>query len=77
MGNFINTYVYKALPEVVVEELKKKNPPNENGNRRHRHHQWLTESFGQKFLEKRVIKVTAAMQFADDIDQFKKFMEKC
>jgi len=77
VGKFINEYIYQALPEIVVDELKRINSPNENGNRKHRHHQWLTESFGQKSLEKRVAKVTAALQFADSLDQFKQFMERC
>ena len=76
VGKFINDYIYNSLPPMVVEELKRINPANENGNRKHRHHQWLTESFGQKALEKRVIKVTAGLQFADNLDQFKNFMER-
>lgn len=76
LGHFINDYIYNALPEVVRDELKRINPPNENGNRRHRHHQWLTESFGQKSLEKRVAKVITTMQLSDNLDQFKQFIEK-
>lgn len=77
VGNFINRYVYDSLPEVVQDELKRINPPNENGNRLKRHHQYLTDDIGNKTLEKQVAKIVTMMQLADNMEQFKKFAEKC
>lgn len=76
VGKLINDYVYDALPTCVVEELKTINPTNEKGNRLHRHHQWLTDSMGNKTLEKQVAKVVTLMKVSDNIDQFKTLMEK-
>lgn len=77
VGNLINTYVYEALPEGVLNELKSKNPPNEKGNRNHRFHQWLTESIGDKTLEKQVAKVVTLMKVSNDMEQFKELIERC
>ncbi len=77
VGTFINKYIYDALPEGILDELRTKNPPNENGNRIRRHHQWLTESMGDKTLEKQVAKVVTLMKVSNDMNQFKELIEKC
>ena len=76
LGKFINRYVYDRLPPGVLEELKKKNPPNEKGNRQFRHHQFLTEDVGHEKLKQELTKITTIMAISDKIADFKKFMEK-
>ena len=34
MGKFINKYIYDALPDGVLDELKRRLPKNDHGNRR-------------------------------------------
>lgn len=77
VGNIINKYVYEALPVGVLEEIKSKNPPNENGNRKHKHHQWLSESMGNKSLEKQVSKVVTLMKVSDNMIHFNELIERC
>lgn len=76
LGKFINKYIYESLPQGVVDELKNKNPPNENGNRRYRHHQFLTEDIGEDNLKKQIVQVITLMKVSDDINDFKKLVCK-
>lgn len=76
VGKLINKYIYKALPVGVLEELESKNPPNEHGNRKHKHHQWLSDSIGDKTLEKQVLKVITVMKVSDNMNQFKEYFKK-
>lgn len=76
LGNFINRYIYKRLPPGVLDELKKLNPSNINGNRQHRHHQFLTPDIGNEKLKQEIYTVNAVMRLSEDINQFKENMEK-
>ena len=76
VGQLINKYVYDRLPPGVKEELQKKNPINESGCRTHRHHQFLTEDVGDDNLQKQITQVVTLMRVSDDMDEFKKLIEK-
>ncbi|WP_435170771.1 P63C domain-containing protein [Falsirhodobacter sp. 1013] len=67
VGKFTNKYIYDALPEGVLEELKAKNPANKR-----RHHQYLTEEVGHPHLERQITAMTTLMRASDDWGQFKK-----
>lgn len=71
LGRFTNEYVYEHLPEGVLEELRVKNPKNENGNRGKKHHQFLTGDIGIPHLEKHITKLITIMELSDNVDQFK------
>lgn len=43
VGNIIKDIVYDRIGPMVRSELEILNPKNENGNRSHRHHQYLTD----------------------------------
>ena len=77
VGKVINTYIYDELPEGILEALKNKNPIDENGRRKHRHHQYLSESIGEKCLEKQLLKVTTLMKVSRNIDEFKELIDRC
>lgn len=76
IGKIINKYVYDRLPPGVLEELKKKNPANENGNRNYRHHQFLSENVGEENLNKQIHQVITLMKVSDNLDQFKELIER-
>lgn len=69
IGRFINKYVYETLPKGVLEELRRKNPP-ENGQRRYKHFQFLTEDTGDVHLDGQILKVTTLLQVAQDKKHF-------
>lgn len=71
LGKFTNEYVYEYLPEGVLEELRFKNPKNNNGNRIKRHHQFLTDDIGIPHLERHITKLITIMELSDNIDEFK------
>jgi hypothetical protein len=50
VGHYINDLVYKRLGPGVLEELIRKSPKNEHGNRQNRLHQWLTDDVGDPML---------------------------
>lgn len=69
VGRFINRYVYEQLPDGVLDELRRRNPPV-NGNRRHKHFQFLTEHTGDPHLDKHIVAVTTTMKLADGKSDF-------
>lgn len=46
VGKWINDIVYERIAPLVLAELDKKNPKNENGNRSKKHHQYLSREVG-------------------------------
>jgi len=71
LGRFTNDYVYKHLPEGVLDELKNKNPITHKGYRTKRHHQFLTGDIGIPHLEKHILKLITIMELSDGVEQFK------
>lgn len=70
VGKFTNQYVYAALPDGVLDELKEKNP----GNTR-RNHQFLTEEVGHPHLQQQITATTTLMRASDDWPSFKRLFE--
>lgn len=50
VGKITNDIVYNKLPRGVIDELNKLNPKNDKGNRKHKHHQFLSENVGYREL---------------------------
>jgi len=70
IGKWTNTFIYEELPNGVLEELKKKTPKSESGNRTNRYHQLLTTDIGEPNLEKQINKVVTLFQVSDNMKQF-------
>lgn len=69
-GKFINKYVYDPIENGYVKaELDKLNITDE-GKRRARFHQWLTEE-GRTILTRQIGRVEGIMEMCKDIDHFK------
>ncbi len=62
VGKLTNYLIYEQLPDGVLEELRHKNPKDEKGRRKHRHHQFLTEDIDNPHLEKHLASVTTLMR---------------
>lgn len=76
VGKFTNLYVYEQLPDGVLQELRSKNPKDDLGRRRARHHQFLTDSVGHPHLERQIAATTALMRAADDWPMFKRMFKR-
>jgi hypothetical protein len=71
VGHLTNRLVYDKLPPGVLDELKKKNPiGDETGRRKYRHHQFLTEDFGQPDLRDHILQLVAIMRVSRDRETF-------
>lgn len=70
IGKWTNMFVYEELPNGVLDELKKKTPKSESGNRTSRYHQLLTLDIGEPNLEKQINKVITLFQVSDNMKQF-------
>jgi len=75
VGNFINKYVYKALPEGVLDELQTKNPVTEIGHREYLHHQFL-QPIGNETLDKHLAAMTTVMRLANSKGEFASMAER-
>ena len=76
VGYLTENIVYKRLPEGVLGELKKLNPKNESGRRRHKHHQFLSDDIGNPHLEKHVASAITLMKVSASYKGFKKLLDK-
>lgn len=64
MGRYVNDIVYDRLAPLILEELRKVNPPNEKGNRKAKHHQFLTPDVGHPKLQEHLAGVIALQRVA-------------
>lgn len=76
MGALTKDIVYCRLAPFVLEELEKKNPRLENGRRRARHHQWLTEDVGHPRLREHIASVITLMRASPDWPTFKSMLDR-
>lgn len=72
-GKLTQQLIYEQLPLGVLDELKRKNPKDEKGRRKHKHFQFLTEDIGNPHLEKQIVKVVTLMQVSRNWRAFKTF----
>lgn len=73
VGKYINDIVYDRLAPKILEELRERNPPNEKGNRKAKHHQFLTPSVGHPKLQEHLTAVMGIQRIAGS--SWKRFMD--
>lgn len=71
IGKFTKEFVYNEMSPEILKELEIKNPTLDNGRRRRKHHQHLTEEIGVPHLERHLTKLVTVMQLSDSIDDFR------
>lgn len=76
VGRYTNDLVYDRIAPALLEELEKKNPKNEKGNRINRHHQWLTEDIGHPALAQHLHAVIGFMRASSNWDGFYRLMQR-
>lgn len=70
IAQITNLLVYEQLPPGVMEELRHKNPLQEDGRRKFKLHQFLTETIGNKHLEKHLTAVSTLLRIAETWEDF-------
>jgi len=76
VANYTKDLVYARLAPGILKELEAKNPIDEKGHRKSRHHQWLTEDVGHPALAQHLYAVVGLMRIANTWDEFKKMIDR-
>jgi hypothetical protein len=71
VGRYTLDIVYERLAPGLVDELSERNPKGEAGNRKAKHHQWLTEDVGHPALSNHIHAVMGLMRASTTWDGFK------
>jgi hypothetical protein len=76
VGKLINKYIYEPLPPGVLDKMRELNPADERGQRRHKHHQYLTVDTGVESLDRQIIAVTTLLRAAENRREFEELFER-
>ncbi len=76
IGRYTNNIIYERLAPGVLVELRKRNPKDEKGNRKVKHHQWLTEDIGHPKLQAHLNGIIALMKAASNWSNFMRMVER-
>ena len=76
VGRYTKDIVYERLAPGVCMELERLNPSDKQGNRKRKHHQWLTDEIGHPALSEHLHTVLAFMRISNTWQQFKDKMDK-
>ena len=68
--------IYERLAPGILEELEERNPKDERGRRKHRHHQWLTEDVGHPALAQHLYAIIGFMRASPSWKHFKDMVQK-
>ena len=58
----------QRIADGLLDRLRIDNPKTADGEREHRHHQWLTDDFGVQELREHIVGVIAIMRTMADPD---------
>lgn len=75
LGKFINKYIYEPLPPGVLDKLRELNP-SKNGQRKHKHFQFLTGDIGEPHLDKQVAVITSLVTISENPEMFKSVFQR-
>lgn len=76
VANYTKNIVYARLAPRILKELEKRNPIVENGRRKSKHHQWLTEDIGHPALAQHLHAVIGLMRASDSWLEFKRMLDR-
>lgn len=76
IGRYTNDLVYDRLAPGVRKELERRNPTNEQGNRKNRHFQYLTEDIGHPKLREHLASVIVLMRASSNWTEFMRSMNR-
>ena len=67
-AHITNEIVYARITDGLLGRLQIKNPKDAEGDREHKHHQWLTDDFGIQELREHIVGAMAIMRTVVDTD---------
>lgn len=69
-GELTYDCIYAKLPAGVVQQLRARNPDDDNNRRKQKLHQWLTDDLGHKLLDRLMHTNLTLMQISETWDEF-------
>lgn len=75
-GKLIRNLIYEKLPKPVLPALDEINPSNEKYQRKHRHHQFLTDKQGLDHFRSQVITVMTLLRISRNKSEFSQNLER-
>ena len=76
VGKYTKDIVYDRLAPCILKELEERNPKDTKGNRKHKHHQFLTDDIGHPALSQHLHTVIAFMKAATSWDSFQRMLAR-
>jgi hypothetical protein len=76
VGKYTNDFVYARLAPGILDELQNRNPADEHGRRRVKHHQWLTEDVGHPALAQHLHAVIGLMRASASWEEFQRLINR-
>lgn len=76
VGHWTNDIVYSRLAPGVLKELRRKNPRQDSGNRKRRHHQHFTRDIGHPILKEHLSNITFLMESCSSWEEFKRRLDR-
>ncbi len=76
VGKITSQIVYEKLPPGILEELREKNPADEEGRRKHKHHQFLTEDIGHPHLRDHLLQIIMLMRVSPNWKTFERLFAR-
>jgi len=76
IGKITKDIVYKRLAPMVLDELERLNPKDDDGRRKAHHHRWLTDDVGHPKLREHLTKLIVLTEAADDWQEFIRKLDK-
>lgn len=75
-GTYTRDIVYARLAPGVLKELERLNPKSENGHRKAKHHQWMTDDTGHPALNNHLQGILAIMRASSSWQGFNCLLKK-
>ncbi len=76
VGKYTKDLVYERLAPGIVKELEARNPKDDRGRRKQKHHQWLTEDVGHPALAQHLYALIGFMRVSNSWKQFYELVQK-
>jgi len=76
VGNYTKDLIYNRLAPNILKELEKRNPKDEKGNRKGKHHQLLTLDIGHPALSQHLHAVIGLMRASSNWEGFYRLMQR-
>jgi hypothetical protein len=74
-GKLIRQLIYERMPKPVLPKLDEINPSNSKYQRRHKHHQFLTEKQGLDHFRSQVITVMTLLRISKNKGEFRRHLQ--